>query len=39
MRKRDTTLSTDQKALSINLDKLKYGSEVAPSVRTALSVF
>ena len=28
MRKRDTTLSTDQKALSINLDKLKYGSIV-----------
>ncbi|MCZ4305482.1 TonB-dependent receptor [Zoogloeaceae bacterium G21618-S1] len=28
MRKRDTTLSTDQKALAINLDKLKYGSIV-----------
>ncbi len=28
MRKRDTQLSTDQKALSINLDKLKYGSIV-----------
>lgn len=28
MRKRDTSLSTDQKALSINLDKLKYGSIV-----------
>ena len=28
MRKRDTTLTTDQKALSINLDKLKYGSIV-----------
>ena len=28
MRKRDTTLSTDQKALAINLDKYKYGSIV-----------
>ncbi|KAA3652361.1 MAG: TonB-dependent receptor [Proteobacteria bacterium] len=28
MRKRDTTLTTDQKALAINLDKLKYGSIV-----------
>ena len=28
MRKRDNTLTTDQKALSINLDKLKYGSIV-----------
>jgi len=28
MRKRDTNQSTDQKALSINLDKLKYGSIV-----------
>jgi hypothetical protein len=28
MRKRDTNLSTDQKALAINLDKLKYGSIV-----------
>ena len=28
MHKRDTTLSTDQKALAINLDKYKYGSIV-----------
>ena len=28
MRKRDTTLTTDQKALAINLDKFKYGSIV-----------
>lgn len=28
MRKRDTTLNTDQKALAINLDKYKYGSIV-----------
>lgn len=28
MRKRDNTLSTDQKALAINLDKFKYGSIV-----------
>jgi hypothetical protein len=28
MRKRDTTLTTDQKALAVNLDKYKYGSIV-----------
>ena len=35
MHKRDTTLSTDQKALAINLDKYKYGSmsRSAPSRR------
>ncbi len=28
MRKRNTTLSTDQKALTLNLDKFKYGTIV-----------